>query len=116
MQKSDILELNLPDLDDKYSVEDFNENFRTLDAEAEKTQENTLTIALLQQTIQAQQNTITSLQQTIQNITAGLGDITEIANMLYTRQVSTVLTDENGDSILTDDGESIDIYFTLKAE
>lgn len=116
MQKSDILGLNLPDLDDKYNIEDFNENFRTLDAEGKKTDANTTNIELLQQTIQNQQKVIKELQQTIKNITDCLGDVTQLANMLYTRNVSTILTDESGDSVLTHDGEKIEVYFTLKAE
>lgn len=116
MQKSDILGLNLPDLDDKYNIEDFNENFRTLDAEGKKTKANTTNIELLQQTIESQQKIIKELQQTIKNMTGDLGDISRLANMLYTRNVSTSLTDESDDSILTRAGEAIEIYFTLKAE
>lgn len=116
MQKSDNLGLNLPGLDDKYSVEDFNENFRTLDTEGKKTKANTTNIELLQQTIEVQQKTIKELQQAIQNITGSLGDMAALANMLYTRNVTTILTDEADAKVLTRDGEAIEIYFTLKAE
>lgn len=116
MQKSDILGLNLPDQDDMYNVDDFNANFKILDGEGEKTGKNSEDIVALQLAIKNQASTITTLQKTIQSIAQSLGDFSKIADMLYTRNVSTILTDQDGDSILTRSGDEIELYFTLQAE
>ena len=116
MQYTGRLKLKKPEAQDLYNVEDFNYNADVLDQQIEAILNNAETdeevIKGLVELTKTQGQTIADLRKKIED----MGDLSTLMEKLFSRVVSSALTDHQKNKITTETGEEIELYFTIAIE